>query len=440
MIVLKEVNIVTMVNEEILYEHDVIIEDHKIHRIVPSTTVDYPKNAKVVPCKGKYLMPGLHEMHYHMSMPYGFNFNIPLGITTVRNCSGFKEIKDFIGKANQSDDYPTIYSYSPGIVGPEFPIGMVHHELYNCETLEDCDKAVEQTIEDGWDYVKILENIDKDFFERIYNKCKEKGVKIGGHINNKLGYKNALAIAKNDYCLEHIFLYIPEDKIESYANENFYATTAYIKAGDISDLTDDYKDSAIYNREVEKYLEEYLPEDTRIAWVDYYEGLKKADKLRETLGVENEDYPLIMKSSEYNAKIAAKFFKAGGKLMAGTDVIAPFLVPGLALHQELEHFVAAGLTPFEALTTATVYPTEWLGTNDISGTVEVGKIADLVILHSSPLDDIKNARDVHCVLKNGTLHSREKLDAMLRNKFVLPELGDGYKQYTNDFKLTMDMF
>jgi imidazolonepropionase-like amidohydrolase len=106
---------------------------------------------------------------------------------------------------------------------------------------------------------------------------------------------------------------------------------------------------------------------------------------------------------EGHLKLVRDMHKAGVKLLAGTDTPVPYCFPGSGVHDELELFVQAGLTPREALQTATRNPAEYLGQLAHLGTVEVGKLADLVVLDANPLDDIRNIRKIHAVVVGGNL-------------------------------------
>ena len=104
---------------------------------------------------------------------------------------------------------------------------------------------------------------------------------------------------------------------------------------------------------------------------------------------------------------------AGIVLLAATDVGIPLQVPGISLHVELERLTEAGLTPLEALQAATLNPARVLGMADALGTVEPGKLADLVLLDASPLEDIRNTRTIRAVVADGRLYGRTDLDALL---------------------------
>ena len=111
--------------------------------------------------------------------------------------------------------------------------------------------------------------------------------------------------------------------------------------------------------------------------------------------------------------MVAQMQKVGVKILAGTDAPAPYVFPGSSLHDELQLLVEAGLTPLEALQSATKSPAEFLHTPKDSGTVEKGKLADLVLLDANPLDDIRNTRKIHDVILRGKLLDGAALDKLL---------------------------
>jgi imidazolonepropionase-like amidohydrolase len=126
-----------------------------------------------------------------------------------------------------------------------------------------------------------------------------------------------------------------------------------------------------------------------------------------------EDYAFGRKQFKRNMELVGAMHRAGVGLLAGTDVMNPYCFPGLSLHDELELLVEAGLSPMAALQTATRGPAEYLRQLKDFGTVEQGKIADLVLLEADPLQDIKNTRKIASVIIGGKLLTREVLDKAL---------------------------
>jgi len=108
---------------------------------------------------------------------------------------------------------------------------------------------------------------------------------------------------------------------------------------------------------------------------------------------------------EWSFKIVSLFNKHGVKIIAGTDTPIGFLTPGFSLHKELELLVEAGLTPLQALRSATITPAEFFNLESKMGTIQTGKYADLVILNSNPLKDIKNTQDIYKVILKGHIQN-----------------------------------
>lgn len=113
------------------------------------------------------------------------------------------------------------------------------------------------------------------------------------------------------------------------------------------------------------------------------------------------------------ASLVREMQRAGVPLLAGTDPGEPFVFVGSSLHEELELFVDAGMTPLDALRTATLNPARYLGATDSLGTVAPGKVADLVLLDANPLENIRNTTRIHAVVLNGRYLDRSALDALL---------------------------
>ena len=116
---------------------------------------------------------------------------------------------------------------------------------------------------------------------------------------------------------------------------------------------------------------------------------------------------------EWMLETIGKMHRAGVLILTGTDNNNPYVVPGFALHDELKLFVRAGLTPMQALETATINPAKYLGMEKSSGTIEKGKVADLVLLDANPITDVSNTRKINAVVVNGRLLKRKDLDEML---------------------------
>ena len=138
-----------------------------------------------------------------------------------------------------------------------------------------------------------------------------------------------------------------------------------------------------------------------------------------------DDWRLKNRSAEISARsrmiyqkeldLVSTMHRAGVKMLAASDAVVWYVVPGFSLHDELELFVKAGLSPMEALQTATRNPAIYLGLSNTVGTIETGKKADLVLLEANPLENISNTKRINAVVVNGRLIPRVTLDKMLKD-------------------------
>jgi hypothetical protein len=153
--------------------------------------------------------------------------------------------------------------------------------------------------------------------------------------------------------------------------------------------------------------QQYVPRQTRDQWRDQLLGFKQESPM---------DWKTI---HEEQVRTVKELHKAGVTLLVGTDIGAPLLVPGMSVHDELQMLVTvAGLTPLEALRAATRDPARTVGLGESLGTIEVGKLADFVLLDANPLANIGNTRRIFAVIRNGGLINRGSLDAALRGAAI----------------------
>ena len=149
------------------------------------------------------------------------------------------------------------------------------------------------------------------------------------------------------------------------------------------------------------------------AWKDRTWPMFTKDILHD---MDTDPRPVRERFTQMELEIVGQMHRAGVPFLAGTDTAAGVHVfPGFSVHEELQYFVEAGFTPLEALQTATQNPAQFLGKTTDLGAVRPGKLADLVLLDSNPLDDIRNTRKIYAVILAGRLFSRQQLDSMLRD-------------------------
>jgi imidazolonepropionase-like amidohydrolase len=392
-----------------------------------------PQGVQVIDGRGKFLIPGLWDMHVHTNfgdwLPDGAEIILPLfvanGITGVRDMGG--DLHQLIDWRNQIDAGkilgPRMVISGPMVDGapPHFPASMP------VSTAAEGRTAVDDLKQGGADFIKVQSYIPRDAYFAVADESKKQGITFVGHVPDAIRASEASNAGQKS--IEHytgIFegCSTKEDELlkgpkgprrvlETYSEPKCAALIALLAKNGTWQVP-----TLVWERG------QWLIDDMDLSQSP---GAKyAAASLRNT--TYKKFTASIMKELDtdpvaYRRQFVAKelemtlaMHRAGVPLMAGTDTAAGvYVIPGFSLHQELELFVKAGLTPMEALQTATLNPAKFLGrTNDL-GTVEAGKLADLVLLDSNPLDDIRNTQKISAVVLRGRYFSRADLDGILKN-------------------------
>jgi len=376
--VFQNVNLITMTEEKILENYSVVIKDGLIVEIGKFQTVAIPEDAQIIEGEGKYLMPGLVDMHVHLWRYSGEdNLYLVNGITSVQNMwgnSGLLNTRRF----NNKRFGPRIFTTGPIMDGP-IPIWPGSKVL---ETPEVARRAVIKVQEEGYDAVKVYERLTVEVYEEIMKTAEEIGIRVVGHVPREVGIRKALELGQDS--IEHLSGYTMENienEAEMTAENNVWNTPTLV-------------------------LTHILKEEHEIEGLEYI----KPETIRSWRDAKNRGYTFDVEKRQH---IVRTIHEKGGKLLAGTDANNPFVVPGFSLHSELEYLAGAGLTPFEVLKTATYNPAEFLGQLDKFGTVEEGKEADLILLSKNPLEDIKNTRTIEGTMVRGVWLTNESLQGEL---------------------------
>jgi len=390
------------------------------------------KDALVVDGRGKFLIPGLWDMHVHTNfgdwLRGGAEIILPLfvanGITGVRDMGG--DLHQLLEWRKQIEAGtilgPRMLISGPMIDGapPHFPASVP------VTTAADGRKAVDDLKQGGADFIKVQSYIPRDAYFAVADESKKQGMIFVGHVPDAIRASEAsnagqksiehyTGIFEGCSTIEDELLKGPKGPrrvLETYSEPKCAALIALLaKNGtwqvptlvwergqwliDDMDLSQSpgakYAAASWRNKSYKSFTESILKE----------------------LDTDPVSYRRQFVAKELEMTLA--IHRAGVPLMAGTDTAAGvYVIPGFSLHQELELFVKAGLTPMEALQTATLNPAKFLGRTRDLGTVETGKIADLVLLDASPLDDIRNTQKISAVVLGGRYFSRADLDGILK--------------------------
>jgi len=414
------VNVIAMTQDRVVEAQTVIVEDGVITVIGDVDGVPVPKDAVVVDGTDRYLMPGLAEMHAHVAelgsqdLDRDFTLFIANGVTTVRGMLGRPSHLDLRQQLLDGEQFgPRLITSGPSLNGN------------TVSSPADGVRKVRAQHAAGYDFIKIHPGLSASEFTAIASAANELGMPFAGHVPVSVGVVGALdaGIATIDHLDGYIAALMPADSDLSGGYGGFFdvllsgqvveerleeIVTRTVAAGTwnvptqslVEQLVNDTSVSDLANRTEMRYM----PRATVDRWVE-----AKRSQLNER-GFSPE---IGARAIDIRRRIILALHEAGAGLLLGSDAPQIFNVPGFSLHHELEFLVAAGLTPFDALRTGTTAVAEFLGTN--TGTVAVGKDADLVLLNANPLADIGNSRRVHGVMSRGNWISYAEIEDRLKS-------------------------
>ena len=431
-IVLTNLTVVDVRSGELRPKQTLVINGDRIISVGPSKAAAGLRGAPNIDCSGLYAIPGLWDMHVHLVFgdwfPGGKNISLPLfvanGVTSVRDMGSELEVIQKWRREIESGKLvgPRIHSSGPMLDGPQprFPSSVA------IATAEDGRRAVDDLKQRGADFIKLQSLIPRDAVFAIADEAKKQGIAFEGHVPDSVrasemsnagmkSFEHLIGIFEGSSPLEDEFLkgnktearfLATYDPVRADALAKLLAknrtwqcpTLVWERGGNLIDSTDFSKDMRA------KYVPDAWKSKT---WKRFTEEI--------TQGYGGDDLTVRKKFVSKELEVVQMLHEHGVGFLAGTDTPAGvYVFPGFSLHEELQQFVAAGLTPLEALQTATLNPARFFGVESRSGTIEDGKLADLVLLNANPLEDIANTQKISAVVANGHYFSRKELDEMLQ--------------------------
>lgn len=405
-IAFSHVNVVPMNKEVVLADQTVIVSNGKIEKAGPSAGVSVPAGARVIEARGKYLLPGLTDMHVHLQTPVEFPVFLANGVTTVFNLDGRPAHllwrKQIAAGELQG---PTIFSTGPIFTQPHTP--------------EEAVRMVDEQAALGYDGVKIYNWVSKEEYPALIAEAKRKNMLLMGHVARKPDFELTLASGQSIAHLEEytysFFNPLRDDNDTHIVYDESKIPEAVrltVKAGVFVIATlDNYSKIVQQATDLGEFLKNpNLRYDA--PWVQ--EGFQPAnDRYKNSFAPER--YPQLRTSLAFQRKLLKALSDGGVPLLCGTDASAVGPVAGFGVHDELQEFVNDGLTPFQALQTATTNPARYFRLSEQAGTIEVGKRADLVLLTANPLENIGNTRKIDGIVLQGKWIEEKILNAGLQH-------------------------
>ncbi len=429
----QNVSVLPMDRETVLPRQTVVVREGRIAAMGPADAVPIPGDALVIDGTDKFLLPGLSDMHVHIT-PSGpadgldqaealqrarqfLLVFLASGVTTVRNMAGTPLHLTLRGEVAAGDTPgPRIYCCSP-ILETRFTFPEIAEFGQLVKTPEEARTAVIAHHRAGYDFIKVYNDIDAEIYDTILATAREVGIKVVGHVAFSKGLKGALA-AKQD-SIEHFRSYdfAIDTRTASHAPKRFEGWL-YATPQRIADLAERTAEAGTWNVPT-LVIERALRTDAEMEEAAPIEPAPMPRWLHENLErnwlehlFSGEQRQMIRDGFGAKGAMVKALDDAGAGIMAGSDCPGCRLVPGRSLLRELELMADAGLSPFRALYTATGGAARFLGDED-GGSIAPGKRADLLLLDADPLADISAVRQQAGVMVRGRWLSAAELTRMI---------------------------
>ncbi|HUQ92359.1 MAG TPA: amidohydrolase family protein [Bryobacteraceae bacterium] len=407
----------------------VVIEGERIQSIgSPEHPVRTPRGARVIDGRGKFLIPGLIDAHVHVTYVLDFahltgDQIFPLflgnGVTSIRSTGDLIVAQKLLSRyAEEHPELsPRLFLCSPLIDGDPPFHGYWGRAVTNPDKVPE---LVADMADWGVSTFKLYVGTERPVGRKVIEEAHKRGLVVTGHLGK---YSAQDAVADGIDCLEHIwgvfnFIFPPGavkpgvPALERRANVDLQSPIARdliaaIKArGVFVDPTLAVFRNMLLLADLPEYYQHpdnaHVPEPLMKYWMKYRAGRMSTTFTPETLDLRKREF-------EKYKELTGILYRAGVPLLAGTDAPEPFCPPGFSLHQELEMLVESGLPPAAALQAATINNARVLRAEGKLGSIEPGKLADMVILNADPLALIQNSRKIFKVIKDGRVYDPNRL-------------------------------
>ncbi len=428
------VNVIPLDKERVLINQTVLIKNGIISEM--GKKVKIPKDAQVIDGKGKFLIPGLMDMHTHL-LSDGDDYPDSIaedelkvmlanGVTTIRLMIGTPEQLVLRAKSAKGEIIaPTIYAASPHLTGKKQGNDFV------VMTEEQAREAVRQSKAAGYDFIKITTFIDAKVYDAAIDEAAKQKIKVVGHADSRfVGVERALKAKQQ---IEHLDGYMEmllksdapiKDSVSDiyiYDVKN-WESIDYIDESKIPDLARATVAANPFVNPTQHFMKNtfgvarseesiraqpdfrFYPKSVQEQWLNFF----KKNRFINTVPLEKR-----ARWIEIRNKLIKAIYDAGGKIMVGSDSPEFLFLYGFSEHREMKALVDAGLSNYAALEAATKNPAQFFGTLEKVGTIEKGKRADLVLLDANPLENISNTEKRAGVMLKGKYYTQTEMNKWL---------------------------
>ncbi|MDX3773520.1 amidohydrolase family protein [Chromatiaceae bacterium AAb-1] len=398
-----------MTGQWVLPNQVVLVQGDRIRQLGERGSIEIPAGAQRIDGAGRFLMPGLAEMHGHVppmidfsGMPKRYLDDVLFlylagGVTTVRGMLGHDQqlrLKDDIAEGRRLG--PTLYLAGPSFSG------------HSIQSAEQARQRVRVQKAEGWDLLKIHPGLSLAHYQAIAEEAKAQGIPFAGHVPQDVGIEQAIRLGSRT--IDHLDGYmsalggfdkpLTADDMAELVALTLEHQVAVVPTQALWETLIGAADA----KQLQAYDElKYMPQQVLRGWQGYLANPGGAFHTGDTAAVHASNRQLLLKA----------LYQAGVTILMGTDAPQLYSVPGLSLRHELPKMAAAGISPYDILRSGTVSVGEYFADKDAFGQVKAGQRADLLLLDGNPLDDLTVLNHPAGVMVRGQWLSREFLDQKL---------------------------
>ena len=432
--------------ERRLERQTVLVRGDRIVAI--GTKLPLPEGARVIDASGKFLMPGLADMHVHVWNQKQFPLFLANGVTTIRNMWGAPVHRRWLAEAEAGTLHaPTVLSTGPIVDGspPVWP-GSV-----GLENPGQAAGAIAAQAAAGFTEVKVYSKLDRATFAAVATAAAQHGMRVVGHVPAAVDLEDAFAAGQRG--VEHLTGYAQalqaddsplrtmtvEERLQLSIVERVKIGGRHVDEGRFAAVARMTLAWGVWNTPTLLVMERMMADADRKAELSQRDEMRYLAPSTRAFWKPANDFRLADMSEKdrraysdalaIRTRIVAALHEAGCDLLLGTDTPNPFVFPGFSIHEELERLVAAGLSPFEALRMGTANASRFMDQQNEWGRVATGLRADLLLLDADPTADIANTRKIAGVMLRGRWLPKKELDAMLEGVAAFYEANPDYNPF-----------
>jgi imidazolonepropionase-like amidohydrolase len=418
---ITNVTVIPMDTERVLRGHTVVVQGERIAAVAPAASVSVPAGARTVDGTGRYLIPGLAEMHAHIPSPQQGQevidrtlfLYVANGVTTARGMLGHPDHLVLRERSARNEIVaPRIVTSGPSINGNSAP------------NPTEARRMVEAQHAAGYDFLKLHPGLGREVYDTLVATAQRVGIPFAGHVSASVGLDRTLQARQAS--IDHLDAYLEAlaGRGGGYTQQEsgFFGFNLVdeVRVDGIPELVRRTREAGVWNAPTQTLIEHLYgprtPEEMR-AWPEmrFVPAAQLDAWVQQTNNIRGQPNFTRERADRYidvRRRLIRELHAGGAGIILAADAPQIWNVPGFALHREMRIMVESGLTPYQVLATGTRAPATYFGTGEW-GTIQGGRVADMILLDADPLADIGNAQRIAGVVLRGHWLPRAELDRRL---------------------------